>query len=91
MTHEQVKAQLAEVERRVAYLTGKMEVTYEGLPRDEALIAESMKETGASRERVVQSLKAISERELAALRDKSPAMPEAVVDPAVKKFREMLG
>ena len=99
MNHEEEKAarrenerQLAENERDLARLTGKMEATYENLPRDEALIAASVKATGASREKVVGILEGIAERELAALRDGTPApRPDATVNPAVRRFREMLG
>ena len=91
--YESNRARIAENERVIARALGRMEATYEGLPRDEALIAEAMRETGADRERVVQSLQAISERELARLHDESPAPGpghDAPLDPAVERFREML-
>ncbi|MGF1594616.1 MAG: hypothetical protein ACFCUW_15145 [Kiloniellaceae bacterium] len=80
-------------QREVAHLLGKMEATYEALPRDEALIAGIMRDTGASREMVVQRLQAIAEKELGALRDSTPTpglSDAAAADPAVRKFREML-
>lgn len=53
-----------------------------------------MDETDADRERVVRSPEAISERELARLRDDRPApgpSDDASLDPAVRRFRELLG
>lgn len=92
-THEQTRAELAESERKIAHNLGRLEATYEALPRDEGLIAEIMAETGASRERVVERLQLISECEIARLGEEYPApgpSDDAPTDPAVKRFRELL-
>lgn len=85
---------MAEAERKIAHNIGRLEATYEALPRDEGVITEVMAETGADRERVVRSLQAISERELARLRDDHPApgpSDDAPIDPTVRRGRELLG
>ena len=93
-THEQIRAELTESERKIAHTLGRLEATYEALPRDEGLIAEIMAETGADRERVVERLQLISEREIARLGEEHPTLSEpahdAPVDPEVKRFRELL-
>lgn len=94
LTHEQVRAALAETERKRAHLLGKMEATYEALPRDEGLIAEIIAETGASRDKVVERLQVIADRELSRLREEHPDPgpdDQTTLDPTVKRFREMLG
>ncbi len=92
-THEQNRAELAESERKIAHGLGRLEATYEALPRDEELIAEIMAETGADRERVVERLQLISERKIARLGEEHPTLgpsDAAPTDPAVKRFRELL-
>ena len=81
---------LAEIEKKVAFNTGKLEAIYEAMPADEELITDAMAQTGGTRERVVERLKVISERELAALRDGTPTTTEDHLDPAVTKFRALL-
>ncbi len=87
------KSRLAESERQIAHLHGRMQGYFEALPRDEAAITEIMRETGAPRELVVQRLEALAERELTALHEAAPSpgpAEEDADDPAVKRFREML-
>lgn len=91
--YEANRTRLAESERQISYLRGRLEASYEALPRDEALIASIMKETGAPREMVVQRLEAAAEEELTALRESAstPGPSDAEVDdPAVRRFRELL-
>lgn len=93
LRYDASRAALAENERQLAFLRGKLAATHEALPRDEALIASLVEQTGATREMVVQRLQAIAEKEIAALRDSAPApgpSDSAATDPAVKRFREML-
>lgn len=87
------RTRLAESERQIAHLHGRMQGYFEALPRDEAAIAEIARETGAPRELVVQRLQAIAERELTALREAAPSpgpSDDDADDPAVRRFREML-
>lgn len=92
-THEQAKAALAETERKIAHNLGKLEAAYEAMPRDEALIAEAIAETGASRDTVVERLQAIAERELTRLfKENSASRPSnhTSYDATVARFRELL-
>ena len=91
---EEARAALAENQRRMAHTIGRLEATYEGLPKDEGLIAEIVAETGADRNRVVKNLEAIAKRELARLSEDHPdpgPTDDGPTDPAVKRFRQMLG
>ncbi len=92
-TQEQVRTALAESNRQIAHITGKMEAIYEGLPRDETAIADLMQTTGCDRERAVAALETYAAGKITALRDQTgPAEPTdgAPSDPAVKRFRELL-
>ena len=64
---EEARAALAENQRKMAHTIGRLEATYGALPRDEGLIAEIVAETGLGRDRVVERLQSIAQRELARL------------------------
>lgn len=91
---EEARAALAENQRKMAHTIGRLEATYEGLARDEGLITEIVADTGADRDRVVKSLEAIAEHELARLSEDHPTpgpTNDGPTDPAVKRFRQMVG
>lgn len=91
-THEQVKADLAEAERKVAYLTGKIEATVEGLRNDPELVV--LVEREAQRRGVEPG--ALMGETMERIRAKhlpTPLTPHeepGTIDPAVNKFRELL-
>ncbi len=94
-THEQVRVELAEAERRVAYLTGKIEATVEGLRGDPELVA--LVEREAVRRGVEPS--ALMDETMERIRAKHlppPLTPGPIheepgsVEAAVTKFRELL-
>ncbi len=94
-THEQVKVDLAEAERQIAYLTGKIEATVEGLCNDPELIA--LVEREAARRGVEPStlmdetMEKIRAKHLPAPLSPGPIHEEpGTIDPAVTKFRELL-
>lgn len=92
-THEQVRAALAESNRQLAHISGKMEAIYEGLPRDETAIADLMQATGCDRDRAVAALESYAAGKIAALHDQTASpgpSDDAPSDPAVKRFRDML-
>ena len=91
--YEANRVALAESNRQIAHLTGKMEAIYEGLPRDETAIADLMQATGCDRERAVAALESYATGKIIALRDQtvSPGpSDEGPVDPSVKRFRELI-
>ena len=94
-THEQVRADLADNERQIAYLTGKIEATVEGLRHDPELVA--LVEREAARRGV--ELSALMDETMERIRARhlpAPLTPGPIdeepgsVDPAVAKFRELL-
>ncbi len=94
-THEQVRADLADSERQIAYLTGKIEATVEGLRNDPELVA--LVEREAVRRGVEPS--ALMDETMERIRAKhlpAPLSPGPIheepgsVDPAVAKFRGLL-
>ncbi len=94
-THEQVRADLAENERQIAYLTGKIETTVEGLRNDPELVA--LVEREAVRRGVEPS--ALMDEQMEKIRARhlpTPLSPGPIdeepgtIDPAVTKFRELL-
>ena len=94
-THEQVRADLADNERQIAYLTGKIEATIEGLRNDPELVA--LVEREAARRGVEPS--ALMDETMERLRARHLPEPSPLglnheepgsVDPAVTKFRELL-
>lgn len=85
---------MADSERQMAYLNGKIEATWAATPRDEELIRELMETTGADRERVVAGLQAKADQEIARLREQHPEpgpAPADPTDPAVRRLRELIG
>lgn len=94
-THEQVKVDLAEAERQVAYLTGKIEATVEGLRHNPELVAlverEAVRrgvEAGALMDEQMEKIRA---RHLPPPLTPGPIHEESgTIDPAVTKFRELL-
>ena len=91
--YEATRASLAEGRREAAYLTGKLEAHFEALPQNEAVIADVMAATGCDRDRAVAALEAHAADKIEALRADTPSSgpaDDALVDPAVKRFREML-
>ena len=94
--YEAAKAALHESERQIAYLTGKMEATIEGLRHDPAIVAEAKRL--AKRRGVDPSV--VLDETLATARAKhlpepsapGPAQEEAgAVSPEVRRFRELAG
>lgn len=91
-THEQVRADLAEAERQIAYLTGKIEATVEGLRDDPELVA--LVEREATRRGVEPS--ALMDETMERIRARhlppplTPHEEPGTIDPAVAKFRALL-
>ena len=94
-THEQVKVDLAEAERQVAYLTGKIEATVEGLRGDPELLAlverEAVRRGVEPSALMDETMERIRARHLPAPLPPGPIDEEpGGVDPAVAKFRGLL-